>query len=151
MRIVSRRAVAPLLLAGLAAALLISLLVWVRSLAGWIALPIVAAFVTAFAIWGSPRERMIVAQLVGVALAVDTWSRKDYLFTATATVDGAVRTSDIATVAGAFGGPCPLWGAFLFLLSLGSLALGIFLAVSGGKIPRRPRKPRKPTALRNPG
>jgi Peptidase M50B-like len=119
----------------LAVAIALSLAVWVRSLAGWIALPLVAAFLAAFARWGGPKERMIAAQLVGVALAADTWSGKDYLFSATATVDGATRPSDIINVAHAFGGPYLVWGAALAVLSFALLALGLRVAW------RKPRRP----------
>ncbi len=119
---------ARIVMAVLAVAIALSLAVWVRSLAGWIALPLVAVFLAFFARWGGPRQRMIVAQLVGVALAADTWSGKDYLFSATATVDGATRPSDIINVAQAFGGSYLVWGAALAVVSFGLLALGLRVA-----------------------
>ena len=130
---------ARILLAALALAIAISLALWVRSLTGFVALPIVAAFLLFFARWGGPRERMVAAQLVGVARAADTWSGKGYLFAATATVDGAVRTSDIVTVAQAFGGPYLAWGAFLALASFALLGVGLHFAwrAQPGKVARR--------------
>ena len=128
---------ARIVMGALALAIVISLIVWVRSLAGFIALPIVAVALVVFTRWGGPKERMIAAQLVGVALAADTWSGKDYLFSATATVDGAVRPSDIVNVAHAFGGPYLLWGAGLAVVSFGLLALG--LRVAWRKPPTSPK------------
>jgi hypothetical protein len=119
---------ARIVLGALAVAMLTSLAIWVRSAAGWIAVPLDAAAVLAFAIWGGQRERMVFARLVGVALAIDTWSRKGYLFSATATVDGAERPSDIASVAGAFGGPYIVWGLAIFVVSCALLAAGLFRA-----------------------
>jgi hypothetical protein len=116
---------ARVMLAAIAVAIVASLAIWVRSVAGWIALPLDAAAIGAFCVWGGPRERMVFAQLVGVALAIDTWSGKGYLFTATATVDGVTRPSDVSSVAGAFGGPYLLWGFFLFVVSCALLAAGL--------------------------
>jgi hypothetical protein len=122
---------ARVMLGAMAVAIVVSLAIWVRSVAGFIALPIDAAAIGAFAIWGGPRERMVFAQLVGFALAIDTWSRKGYLFSATAMVDGAERPSDISSVAGAFGGPYLLWGMLLFVLSCVLLAIGLRVAWRG--------------------
>jgi len=115
---------ARLVLAGVAVAVVLSLVVWVRSIAGWIGLPIDAAAIAIFAAWGGPRERMVFAQLVGVSLALDTWTGKGYLFTDSAFVDGVLRPSDIATVAHAFGGPYLVWGVLVLAVSLALLALG---------------------------
>src|SRR5690242_17994454 len=71
---------ARVVLAVLAAAMVLSLLVWVRSVAGWISLPLVAAVIGAFARWGSPREVLFLAQFLGLRLAVDTVTRIDYAF-----------------------------------------------------------------------
>jgi hypothetical protein len=123
---------AQLLLGGIAVAIVVSLAIWVRSITGWIALPIVAAGVAAFAHprmkWSGPRRRLVFAQLIGVILAIDTVSRSGYLFTPDAKVDGTVRPSDIATVASAFGGHYLLWGLLLAAVSFALLALGLFAA-----------------------
>jgi hypothetical protein len=119
---------ARILLAGLGVAILLSLTIWVRSLTGWIVLPIVAAVLAAFVVWGGPRRRMVFAQLIGVTLAIDTVSGSGYLFSASVTVDGTARPSDITNVAQAFGGSYVLWGLLLGAFSFGLLALGLFLA-----------------------
>jgi len=119
---------ARIVLAVLATVIALSLAVWVRSLAGWIALPIDAAALVYFAVRKSMRARMVFAQLVGVTLAIDTVSRVDYLFSGSATIEGVTRSSDIASVAGAFGGQYLVWGAGLTVVSLGLLALGLRLA-----------------------
>jgi hypothetical protein len=112
----------------------------VRSVAGWIALPVDAAALGAFAWWGGPRERMVFAQLVGLALAIDTWAGKGYLFSASATVDGVTRPSDIATVARAFGGAYLAWGLLVFVISCALLAGGLFIAWRRGAIPEPPSR-----------
>jgi hypothetical protein len=115
-------------LALLAATVVVSLAVWVRSLAGWIALPIDAAILGAFAAAGSPRSRMVFAQLVGITLAIDTVSRADYLFSRSATIEGISRPSDVSAVADAFGGSYLVWGLAIGACSLAFLAVGLRLA-----------------------
>jgi hypothetical protein len=119
---------AKILLTALCLAILLSLAIWVRSLTGWIALPIVAAILAVFVRRGSDRHRMVFAQLIGVILAIDTVSGSGYLFTASVKVDGAMRDSDITHVAQAFGGSYIAWGLLLGAVSFALLALGLFLA-----------------------
>ena len=119
---------ARILLAGLGFAILVSLAIWVRSLTGWIALPIVAVVLAAFVRWGSPRKRMVFVQLIGVTLAIDTVSGSGYLFTESVRIDGVMRESDITHVAQAFGGSYVVWGLLLAALSFAMLAFGLFMA-----------------------
>lgn len=116
------------LLAGLCVAIMISLLVWVRSLTGWIVLPLVVAMLLFAVLKTSERKRMVFAQLIGVILAIDTVSGSGYLFTSEVTVDGVTRPSDISNVANAFGGSYIGWGLLLAAVSFALLALGLFLA-----------------------
>ncbi len=119
---------ARVVLAALAVAMVVSLAVWVRSVAGWVALPLVAAVVSAFAVWASPRERMFLAQFIGLRLAADTLSRIDYVFRDRVTIDGVPLPSDIATVASSFGGPRLLWSAAVAGTSLSLVAVGLLAA-----------------------
>ncbi len=116
------------MLAVMALGILVSLVLWVRSFAGLIALPLNAAVLGAFALWGGPHRRMIFAQFIGLALAISTWSGKGYLFTGRVVVDGVERASDITTVGQSLGGPWPLWGALLLVVSLAILAVGLYIA-----------------------
>jgi len=126
---------ARILLTGLCIAIVVSLAIWVRSLTGWLALPVVAAVLGAFVRWASPRKTMILAQLVGIVLAIDTVSGSGYLFSAEVKVDGDVRPSDITNVAKAFGGSYVSWGLLLAGVSFSLLALGLYLAWRGdGKV-----------------
>jgi hypothetical protein len=115
---------ARIILSALAAALLISLAIWVRSTAGLLAMPLVAAALALVAWRRSGDSNLLVAQLVGLLLALDTVTRIDYLFTSS-TERGP---SDIAKVAEAFGGHYLAWGALLAAVSLALCALGLWLA-----------------------
>jgi len=112
----------------LAGAIVLSLVFWVRSVLGLLVMPGVAAvLVISVAALGENR-RLLFAQLLGLTLALDTMARWDYLFTGSAVVGGELRTSDIAAVATAFGGPRLLWGLLVAALSAGMVSLGLWAA-----------------------
>jgi hypothetical protein len=120
---------AQMLLVALGVALLASLIVWVRSVAGFVAVPLVAAVLVLFTWWGSPRERMFLAQFIGLRLALDTMGRgMDYLFTDSATVGGVKRASDIARVAEGFGGPRFVWSGVIASVCIAFVAIGLVAA-----------------------
>ena len=116
------------LLLALAAVLVLSLVVWVRSLAGWISMPLVAALIAALGVWGSPRERLVFTQFIALLLGLDAASRIDYLFVASTTIDGHALPSDVAVVVGGMGSIIPVWGALLTLVGLSALLLGLRVA-----------------------
>jgi hypothetical protein len=119
---------AAIVLAVLAAVMLLSVPIWVRSLTGWIAIPIVAVLIGGLAYAGGPIVRTVGAQFLGVLLALDTLSRIDYLFTGSVRVGGADRPSDVAIIAAAIGLHYLIWGALLAAVSLVLLAIGVRLA-----------------------
>jgi len=124
---------ARILLTTLAAALMISLAIWVRSAVGFIVVPPLAALFgwAAWRAWRNKpekaaRRRVLLAQVVGVVLALDTLTRMiGYVFTKTVEVDGAKRLSDIARIAEQLGGSYLLWGLLITVIALGLLALGL--------------------------
>jgi hypothetical protein len=131
---------AQIVLVSLAFALLASLLIWVRSSTGFIAVPLVAAVVLLFIRWGGPSERMFLAQFVGLRLALDTVGRgMDYIFTGTATIGGVKRASDIATVAEGFGGPRLVWSVIVATFCLSCVGVGLWGAWRKGASGDSPR------------
>ncbi len=113
----------------LAAALVSSMLVWVRSATGLVAMPIVAAALAYAAVREPPERRVIVAQVLAVVLAVDTLTRMvSYVFEDTVEIGGKQVPSDIATVADGFGGPQFLWGFVVTAAAVGLLAVAMWWA-----------------------
>ena len=128
------------ILVGFSVALVVSLAIWVRSVAGFISVPVLAAIIVVFVRWGSARERMFMAQLIGLRLALDTLGRgMSYLFTDSVKVDGVARASDIASVASGFGGPRLLWSVLVSSVCLTFVAVGLVLA---WRAPRRAARAR---------
>lgn len=112
----------------LAAVMLLSVPIWVRSVTGFVVIPIVAALVGLLAYKGGETMRHFGAQLLGVVLGLDTLTRIDYLFTGEVTIAGQARPSDVQIIANAVGGPYLLWGAALAVVSLALVALGVRIA-----------------------
>lgn len=113
----------------LAAGLVLTLILWVRSPAGFVAVPM-AALLLGWAAWRwSDRRRVFLAQLVAVTLALDTLGRMvSYAFTSVVVVDGREGVSDVARVAQALGGPAFLWGLAVVVVALAMLAVGAWLS-----------------------
>jgi Peptidase M50B-like len=114
----------------LAAAIVLSLVIWVRSVTGFIAMPIVA-IALAWTAWRGfaehPERRVVVAQILGVVLALDTLTRMvGYVFEKEVTVDGKVSRSDISTVAENLGGSYILWGLLITAIAVGLLSLALW-------------------------
>lgn len=123
---------AKIFLTALSAALVISLLIWVRSSVGLLVVPPLAALF-GWAAWGGwreqPERRVILAQAIGMVLAIDTITRMvSYVFKKTVEVDGEKRLSDIARIAEQMGGHYLLWGVLITVVALGLLALGAWRA-----------------------
>lgn len=122
----------------LATVMVLSLVLWVRSVAGCIALPLVAGLIAAFARWGSPRETLFLAQFIGLRAALDTVTSIDYVFTEKVTVDGKERLSDIARVAESWGGPMFFWSLVVAFLSFALVALGSWAAFRAARVVAKP-------------
>ena len=113
----------------LAALLLVTLALWVRSPTGLVVVPLCAALL-GWAAWSwAPERRLVLAQFVAITLALDTVGRMvGYALATKATVGGSERTSDVAAVADALGGHHLLWGALVITVALALLAAGLWAA-----------------------
>ncbi|MCB9595603.1 MAG: M50 family metallopeptidase [Sandaracinaceae bacterium] len=112
----------------LAGLMLLSVPIWIRSVTGFVVIPLVALGFGALAYKGGETTRHLGAQLIGVILGLDTISRIDYLFTAEVHVGGQDLPSDVSNIATAVGGYYLLWGALLAVISLALVAGGVRLA-----------------------
>ena len=126
---VHRPRAARIVLAILAGALVLSLAIWVRSAAGIIAMPIVAALL-GWAAWRgfaeNPGRRVVLVHVLSVTLALDTLTRMvRYAFM---DKTSAGQRSDVSAIADNLGGHYVLWGLAITTLALGMLALGLWRA-----------------------
>jgi hypothetical protein len=114
----------------LAGAIVLSLVIYVRSATGIIAMPIVAALL-GWAAWRGlePDHRVVLVQVLGVVLALDTLTRMvAYVFMNEVVVDGVKRPSDISNVADNFGGSYVIWGMIITIIAVGMLGLAAWWA-----------------------
>lgn len=132
--LLARRA-SRLVLYGLAAALLLSLPLWVRTSVGWLSVGGLGLVIGLLARALSDGGRIFVAQLIGLLLALDTLARGDYLFMHSARVGGSMRPSDVAGIAQVMGGPVVMWGGVIAALSALLLLVGLYSVLRSDRSP----------------
>lgn len=98
-------------LAILGAALILSTLIWVRSLTGWLVLPALGLAIVLLALRGPPSWRDFVIQLLGVQACISVWRQFDYIFSPGGSVGGQLQRSDTSAIADALLLPYWFWGA----------------------------------------
>ena len=106
----SRRATRLALIA-LGVALLVTTLIWVRSVVGWIVLPLFALAALVIAARASARWQRIAVEFLGVQGAVSVYQDLGYLFSPGGVVDGQRFVSDTGRIADALFLPYWFWGA----------------------------------------
>ena len=104
----------------LGAALILSTLIWVRSLTGWLLLPPLGIAIIALAQLGTAPWQRLAIQLLGVQACISVWKQFDYLFSPGVSVGGQRQRSDTAAIADALLLPYWVWGA---AISVAILAL----------------------------
>jgi len=115
-------------LAVLGVALIVSTLIWVRSLAGWLVLPALGIAIAALALRGSSPWRSFAIQLLGVQAAISAWQQFDYLFSPGGNVGGELQRSDTGAIADVLLLPYWFWGAIISATILALLWWSLRLA-----------------------
>jgi hypothetical protein len=95
----------------LGAALIISTLIWVRSLTGWLVLPALGIAILALARGGTASHQRLGIQLLGVQACISVWKQFDYLFSSGGSVGGRLHRSDTGAIADLLLLPYWFWGA----------------------------------------
>ena len=109
----------------LAALLLISTVVWVRSLFGVVAILVMGIVVMLVALKGSPRVQTFAVQFLGVQACVSTYQQLGYLFTYSA---GPLGISDTGQMQQVLLLPYWFWGAVIAVSSFVILVQSLRLA-----------------------
>ena len=92
-------------------ALIVSTVIWVRTLTGWLVLPALGIAIFALAWRGSAAQQRFAIQLLGVQACISVWQQFGYLFSAGGSVGGELRRSDTSAIADALLLPYWFWGA----------------------------------------
>jgi hypothetical protein len=115
-------------LAVLSVALILSTLIWVRSLAGWLVLPALGVAIGLLALRGSAAWQNFVVQLIGVQACISVWRQFDYLFSPGGSVGGQAARSDTGAIADVLFLPYWFWGAAISAAILALLWWGFRVA-----------------------
>ncbi len=118
-------------LAVLGAALILSTLLWVRSLTGWLVLPALGAALGLLAWRGALPLQRFAIQLLGVQACISVWRQFGYLFSPGGNVGGQPHRSDTGAIADALLLPWWVWGAAISAAILALLWLSFRLAFRG--------------------
>lgn len=113
----------------LGAVLLISTILWVRSLYGLVMIPLLGAAILTVGFKGSLRSQVFAVQFLGVQACVSTYLQLGYLFSYSA---GSLGLSDTAQMQQALWLPYWLWGGLLAASSLLILVWSLRVAYRSG-------------------
>lgn len=105
----------------LGAALIISTVIWVRSLIGWIFLPSLGLGILVLALRESQPWQRFGIQLLGVQACISVWKQFDYLFSAGGSIGGTVQRSDTRAIADVLFLPYWFWGMVVSAVTLALL------------------------------
>ena len=108
-------------LAVLGAALLVTTVIWVRSLTGWLVLPAMGVAILAVARNANPDQQRFAIQLLGVQAIISVWTQSGYLFTRGGTLGGLPQVSDTEAIAQALLLPYWFWGVVLSAINVALL------------------------------
>ena len=92
-------------------ALIISTIIWVKTLTGWLVLPALGIAILALAWRGTADQRQFGIQLLGVQACISVWEQFGYLFSAGGSIGGELHRSDTSAIADALLLPYWFWGA----------------------------------------
>ena len=95
----------------LGAALILSTVIWVRSLTGLLILPALGFAILTLARRGTPSHQRLGIQFLGVQACIGVWRQFGYLFSSGGTVGGHVQRSDTGAIEDALLLPYWFWGA----------------------------------------
>ena len=95
----------------LAATLLLSTLIWVRSWTGWLVLPPIGLIILAIALRANTHRQKLALQVLGVQASISIYLHFSYLFSSGGRIGGVPQRSDTQAIADVLWLPYWFWGA----------------------------------------
>lgn len=123
-----------------AAAIMLSVAIWVRSPVGYAMLPLVAAMIALVAWRGSPGFARFTLQFLGVLGAMSMLRDWRYLFTENAVIEGQAILSDTGQIAAVLGLPHWFWAGVILLASAVMVGAALKYALAEDRLRPPPRK-----------
>lgn len=105
----------------LGAALILSTIIWVSSLTGWLVLPALGIAILVLARRGTVPQQRFGIQLLGVQACISVWKQFGYLFSSGGSIGGQLHRSDTGAIADVLLLPYWFWGAAISVLIVGML------------------------------
>ncbi|MFM7404775.1 MAG: M50 family metallopeptidase [Erythrobacter sp.] len=124
----------------IAAVILASVVIWVRSATGWWALPLVAAIIALVAWRGSAGFARFSLQFLGVLGALSALRDFDYLFSEKAVIGGQAMLSDTGQIAAVLGLPHWFWAGLILTISAAMVGAALKYALAEKRLRPLPRK-----------
>jgi hypothetical protein len=126
----------------MAAAILVSVIIWVRSPVGYAVLPLVGACLALIAWRAKPAFARFALQFLGILAAMSMLRDFHYLFTREAVIEGRAVLSDTGQIAAVTGLPHWLWAAVILLVSAVMVGGALKFALAEKRLkPPRPKPP----------
>lgn len=126
----------------MAAAILASVIIWVRSPVGFAVLPLVGACLALVAWRAKPAFTRFTLQFLGILAAMSMLRDFQYLFTREAVIEGQAVLSDTGQIAAVTGLPHWLWAAVILLVSAVMVGAALKFALAEKRLkPPRPDLP----------
>lgn len=93
--------------------LILSTLLWVRTLAGWLVLPLLGLCILYLSLETIEWVQIFAVQFLGVQACISSYKQLDYLFSSSATIGGRTMLSDTGNISKELLLPHWFWGALL--------------------------------------
>jgi hypothetical protein len=97
----------------LGGALIVSTVIWVRTLTGWLVLPALGLGILVLAHRAHPPLQGFAVQLLGVQACISVWQQFSYLFSPGGSIGGQLHRSDTGVIADLLLLPYWFWGAVI--------------------------------------
>ena len=108
--------------------LLLSTLIWVRSLYGWLMLPVLGLVVLYLSLESIAWLQTFSVQFLGVQACISSYRHLDYMFSHSATIGGKTMLSDTGRIAQQLFLPYWFWGGLIAIASALILFEGLQMA-----------------------
>lgn len=121
---------APIMLFALGATMLLSAILWLKTLFGFIFLIVLGILIIFIAFKGADKLRIMSVRLLGVQACVSVYLSVGYMFSGGGVIEGKEYLSDTAVMESALWLPYWFWGALLLLISASMIFLSLTIAYS---------------------
>lgn len=126
----------------LAAILVLSVIIWVRSLTGILLLPALAALFVLIVHAAKPALKRFALQFIGLLAALSMFRDWNYLFSQSAVINGQEMLSDTGAIEAQLALPYWVWAAAIIAISFTIVGISLKIALAASARPKPGWRPR---------